>query len=368
MNTTHKALPTLRIDQAAVARILEQLDKLAGSSPLRTGRRSQRYDYRVSAVVSFPQIEGASREAVPCRNISRDGIGFLLGRFVYPGTTCQIHLVSEYNHGHSVEGVVRRCRYLSGTAGVHEVGVQFAKPIDIAMFHRGAASLRVLLVDSDATQRALFEKTLAANNAEVVLVSSAEQAVNKALRSPFDLVLMNMDDANLKSCDVVKLLREKGYVRPISAITARGEEDLEAQCNARKCQHCRPVMLDRKALPALITQLKNEPITSSLAGNAEVAPMINEFVFGLQRWVGDLETAFGAKEFEKLTGQLRRMAVFAEGCGFDIIADATENLAKAIAQRDEPAKAQEQLNALVRFCLAARPASAVDPDVGAHRA
>jgi hypothetical protein len=62
------------------------------------------------------------------RDISRSGLGFLHGGFLYPGTRCTITLALGDGRMVRVRASVRHCTLLRGR--VHFVGVQFEEVID----------------------------------------------------------------------------------------------------------------------------------------------------------------------------------------------------------------------------------------------
>ena len=127
---------SLRVDDATIKAILDQLDQLdSQESSARRGART-RYSYRVRALSVEAQVSGAHavRHVVPTRNISRDGITFLIGTLLYPGTTCTFQLITARNYWQTVPGYVTRCRYVSGTPSVYDTQARFLRPIDVALF------------------------------------------------------------------------------------------------------------------------------------------------------------------------------------------------------------------------------------------
>lgn len=348
----------LRVTEVALQRIVAQLDAEAKSSPETNARKSQRYSYQAKSVqITFPDGDVLATEAVPCRNLSRDGIGFLMGRFLYPGTACSVRLVSEFNYVTMANGRVVRCRYISGTVGVHEVGVSFNAPIDIAMFHRGAISLRVLLVDDNAAQERLLRRILKPFTSEFVSLPDPDLALETALFKPFELVLVTMDGQSFKGCEFVEQLRARGYVRPITTLTTLLSEELDTHCQQAGCTCCSPVPLTQAGLRHLIDTMRSEPIVSSLAHDPEMATTINEFVGGLQEQVTLLERAWLKGEHTQIVTMARQLRVFSENCGFELIGEVAKELIESLKRESDPNECRPLMSRLVRYCLAARPAS-----------
>lgn len=349
---------TLRLDDAAIDEILKRLDAHADNSRSSNARRSRRYSYRArSVLVQFQMQEESRRHAVPCRNLSRDGVAFLVRHFVYPGTACRVRLVSEFNYVVEVEGKVQRCRYVEGTAGVHEVGVSFNTPIDIALFHREATSVCVLLVDDDSVQLRLLERLLVRLGAAVQSCQNPQQTLAAAMARTYDLILVNSEATGFDGCELIRGLRAAGYVRQVMALTTSPSTTLAERCQKANCTACAPVALSTDELCNLILRLKNEPLLSSLVSDPEMAGTINQFVADLPARAAELEQAARAGDTAKQVGWLRRLAVFADECGFEIIADAARAYEASLEGQSAETERRERLNVLLQRCHAARPAT-----------
>ena len=349
---------SLRIDDARVTELLDSLDASSDRAQASCVRKSARYTYRVKSVlVDFPRDNVSSRYAVPCRNLSSDGIGFLMGQFVYPGSRCRIRLVSEFNYVAVVSGKVARCRYIGGTAGVHELGVFFDKPIDIELFHRAATEIHLLLVDDDPTQQHVLAAAFRKHGADVVVAGNAEEALQHAHGGTFGLVLVNTEAKGFNACELIREIRAAGYVRPISGLSLLNEAELGTRCHGEECAACAPVTLTDNAVADIVHNVNHEPLISSLAQDPEMAAVINQFVTSLPKQVNDLEGASRAGDHGRVMRLVRRLKVFAEGCGFEIIVDAAEALEASASAENSANFCPAQLSRLVKICLAARPAS-----------
>ncbi len=346
---------SLRLSASDLAALLDKMD--TGESPAEpNARRSSRYRYRAFAAVEINTKERVVRTAVACRNISRDGAAFLCGHFVYPGSTCRLRLVSEYNFATTVEANVVRCRYVPGTAGVYEVGVSFATPIDVALFHREGASARVLLVDSDELQRELLASFFRKSNAQVDIAQSAAEMMDKATSNTYELVVVNHGMADANACDLVRDLRETGYARPMLCIACRPPSG-----GALKCEHggglCELIPLTREGVQAISARLRNEPITSRLAHDPYMAEVINLFVESLPAEITAMQADYAGGDKDELGKRAARLAALAGGAGFDVIADAAARLAKLAVGEGTVAELRPAFSDVAQLCFAARPAS-----------
>lgn len=353
-----KAVHTgVRAPRDEVNRVLDELDaRDRGAENNR--RRATRHTYRAPAlVITFNSGDLPISRAVPVRNISRTGIGFLDGKYVYPETECIVHLVSDMNYADDVPGKVARCRYLPGSQNLHEVGVAFDRPIELSLFVREATCVRVLVADDDTMERKILTHLLHKLNAEVVYASSAAEIRQMAIESSFDLIIGNMDSSDLAVYDAFSSLRARGYVRPLTCLTVRSEDELATFCAKRNCCNCEPIRFDRTGVIRLIKNLKTEPVVSSMARDDYMRGAINTFVNSLQSQLTDIEEVFAKQELERLGNRITRLQSMAAGCGFDAIADAAAETLTVI-RPDAAIDIRKELQMLVRLCLAAQPASA----------
>jgi CheY-like chemotaxis protein len=87
---------------------------------------------------------------------------------------------------------------------------------------RSASSRRlsVLIVDDAPENLFLLSRILSTRGVEVELAVDGAEAIQKALAGNHDFILMDMEMPVIDGYDSTKILREKGYDRPIIALTA----------------------------------------------------------------------------------------------------------------------------------------------------
>ncbi len=355
---------TLRQDETVVRSWLDQLDTSTGSPDASNKRLSARYVYRVRALkVEFQQQGGASWQSyqLPTRNISQRGISFLVGHFVYPGINCRVLLVSIHDHVQMLTGRVARCRYIEGSGTLHEVGVHFDRPIDISMFHRGAAKVRLLVADPDPTVQTLIERLLRNQHIEITAVNDGQQALDTALKERFDIVLMDLDVPLLDGLSAAKELRARGYSRPMVALSSREEHESRRECLSAGFTACLPKPLSRDALETTVASLREEPLVSSLMQDQSLAELIDRFVADLPERARNAEIMLVEKKFEELKLEARNLKGTAATYGFDPITQAAAELEEVLLGQQSPevSEVRPKLSQLVRLCLAARPVNCV---------
>lgn len=119
---------------AAVLDRIDREDKLLGPGrhPAIVGRHS----YRKRAVtVEFARAMGEwAVHMIPSRFISARGCSVLTGHFICPGTSCRVELQALDGSTHAVDAAVTSCQYVLGTVRIHEAGIEFNRPVDLAAF------------------------------------------------------------------------------------------------------------------------------------------------------------------------------------------------------------------------------------------
>lgn len=96
--------------------------------------------------------------------------------------------------------------------------------------------IKVLVADDAADNRFLIQRLLTSSGAKVDLVENGAEAVESALKGSYDVVLMDIQMPVLDGFDATQTLRNKGYRKPIIALTAYAlpeerEKSLRAGCN-----------------------------------------------------------------------------------------------------------------------------------------
>lgn len=114
-----------------------------------SGRRSQRFNYRVSGGIRFTILPASQTETefiADTVDLSAHGIGLLHAGFVHFQTPCKVELITLDGRKVTVAGAVKRCDCI--VAPVHHVGVDFAQPVDITEF------IQVVAADAPAAHAA----------------------------------------------------------------------------------------------------------------------------------------------------------------------------------------------------------------------
>ncbi|TWT45086.1 hypothetical protein RAS1_15070 [Phycisphaerae bacterium RAS1] len=351
--------PTLRGVRASddiVRMLLDQLDQSDGSGAVSGMRAAERFAYRRHSLrVDVQQPDGSWLSYVcPTRNISRDGVGLLLGQFVYANTRIRIHLVTLQNQTQQVLGAVMNCRYIPGTGSVHEVGARLDAPVDVAMFNRDAQRLHVLLVSADPALTGAASQLLAALNIDCTVADSADAAFTVAGDGPrailFDGAAPGFDAARTAGA-----ARQAGNVRPLLCLAGDAAQADQALAAGFNWFVEKPLSVD--GLNAALHEVLDDPRFSSAIHEPLMKDFVDGFVAELRGRVLEFEQAFVGGSKNALSAAAQAIADEAAQFGFDAIGAAARALSDAIAAGATDRAVRQALNRLTRACLAARSMS-----------
>ena len=124
-----------KLDRAEVDQLIDQLEFQSQCQErlLPSSRRQKRYPYRASAISMVLTQNGQDATLIISgRNLSTNGLGFVLAGPVPEGTACRVRLVDAEGQEEHVDAVVAHCRAAKGD--LHNVGVKFTRSIDLERF------------------------------------------------------------------------------------------------------------------------------------------------------------------------------------------------------------------------------------------
>jgi len=344
---------TIRLGDERIAEILDELDR--NDASIESGRQMQRYPYRVRALVVHMQQPGFPTPVpflVPGRNISATGSSFLHGGFVHPGTRCLLQVITTGGTWTNAGGTVVRCRLVHGN--VHEVGVQFDKEIDPAVYCADAMRSRVLLVEDDTSIARLARFHLEQLHADVDLARNGEEAVDLALHGHYDLILMDVELPVMNGLEAVKRLRSHGYTGTIAAATAMTRPEDAEECLAAGCDRYFPKPFSRAELADLLTALRQEPLFSSFHDEASMKGLVREFVSELPGRLRRLHDAIATEDSDTIRSMVRLLKVEGTSYGFDTITEAAEGVEQALLAGETLSEVKEGVEALSKLCSRVR--------------
>jgi len=346
----------LKLTDEEITRVLDELDALDRAPPR---QRVGWFPYRAGAVRVDLQLARDSLvpHLMPTRSISRDSICVLAGHLVHPDTICHVFLLTIRQHVQVARGSVRSCRYIRGGSGAYELEVRFDHPVDPATFAATAVRTRIMLADDGPMSRRLLTHLLSSMNCDVTPANGGNEAVELAQNELFDLLMIDVELPELDGISAVRLLRSKGYLRPVVALSSSEDDELRQRCMTAGCDDFLARPVHRHELAPIIDRIKPEPLVSSLLQDVELADLIDEFVRDLPERVRRLETALATRNADEFAQLVRRLKGDAGGCGFESIAQAALDVEQLLKRQGAPGELRARLGVLVRLCLSARPAT-----------
>jgi PAS domain S-box-containing protein len=169
---------------------------------------------------------------------------------------------------------------------------------------------KILLAEDNLDNQRFITMLLTRMGATVSIADNGGQTVEKALEHDFDLILMDMQMPVLDGLQATRLLREKGYAKPIVALTANAfssdiEFCLEAGCNEFLSKPIDQVKFSETLSHYLASHsgdsLDNTPIRSSLLQtDPDFKDLIDTYIDHLPSYINDISHAFQNRDWETL--------------------------------------------------------------------
>jgi|CXWL01.1.fsa_nt_gi CheY-like chemotaxis protein len=166
----------------------------------------------------------------------------------------------------SSERSVRSIRVDEGL--IHEVSVRFDGKIDPSAYCSAATQTRVLLAEDSAAISRLTKMLLESFNTEVEIAESGRIAVEKAMKSAYDVILMDMEMPDTDGFEATRLLRQRGYSGRIYAVTGRAAKDDVDRCLAVGCNKHFAKPISKETLSEIVSSIREEPLASTLRRGA----------------------------------------------------------------------------------------------------
>lgn len=355
-SASEKTVRTIRLDDEALKKLLDQLD--AAAPAVGKVRSCMRYSYRMKGVLVHMQQPGSTITVpylVPTRNLGEGGLAFLHGGFVHPGTRCVAQLITTYGTWDDIAGTVVSCRYAEGS--IHEVSVQFDRDIDPSVYCLAAMHTRVLLVEDDPSMARLAKFQLESLNAEVEVAENGKIAVEKAMNNAYDVILMDIELPELNGFDATRQLRERGYSGLIIATTGLTRPEDAEKCIEAGCNKYIAKPIAKEKLSEILSSLRQEPLVSTLYNDPNMVEMIDAYVTELPKKTRALEAAFAENNGKRLEALSRSLKSEGSSFGFGPISDAAAKIESLLQDGGDMASVQEHLSALVSLCMQAQSSS-----------
>jgi len=368
---------TLRISDKALRGLLDSLDAAADAAAVSEHRRNQRITYhcRQGLVVRMHHPGGSvANYLVQPRNLSRTGLGFLHGSFVYPQTPCAITLPSQTGPTIRAEGRIVRCRHVSGN--VHEVGLRFNEPIELdrvvpigryAADGAPAAEPRLtghaVYLDDNVDDRDYLHFMLETIGLTSHPVDSVQQAVALVRQNQCHVMFA---DPQLTGHDagreLVAVLRRAGYEGAVIAVMADDSDQASEQVIELGYTGVliKPFTQDtlenllRNCLGGPDDQTDDEaPLFSEQWSNERLRPLILGFLSRLEAQVDIILDRIDTEPGPELLKACLELKGTAGNLGYPSISTAAQELHRMCIEQADATRVREQADELSRLAMAA---------------
>ena len=246
----------------------------------------------------------------------------------------------------------------------------------------------ILLAEDGIDNQMLLRIVLGNVGAEVEVVENGRLAVERAEAGTFDVMLMDMNMPEMDGYEATRRLRDRGYQRPILALTANAmsgdcEHCLAAGCNAhlakpidrkqlleKVAQYAMPkssrsgadpapgVMLNSSEcrVPAANPsrteiQLQSKGISSEFADDPQLADILPGFIERLPGQVDSLCAALQEERLEEVERLAHRITGVGGGYGYPTLSEAASSLELA-AKAQNMGRATLALAGVKKVCAA----------------
>lgn len=339
---------SIRLRAEEVQALLARLDK--EDAPAELGPNRRRCPYRMAALrvqLLQPGESSSRRYAVPTRWLSQREMAFLHGGYVHAGTWCQAQLISLHGTWEDVEGVVRRCCYVGGH--IHEVEVCFNVKIDLAAYCTEAMCRRVLLAEDEPmiVRAATFQ--LQQLNAKVDHANDGIAAVQRALRQPYDIILMDTELPKLTGFEATAVLRTKGYSGAIAAFCAIRSPQHRAKLLNCGFDAIVPKPFTRDDLANVFEATATELLHSSYHADGAMSQLLNSFVQQLPDILKEIRNALCENNRHLLIQLAASLKEAGGSYGFEPISTASAALEASLVNGDPLEKASAKVDQLLKL-------------------
>jgi CheY-like chemotaxis protein len=119
-------------------------------------------------------------------------------------------------------------------------------------------NFKILLVEDSPDNQALISIFLKKYGASVEIATDGAEAVKAAFQGKFDVVLMDVQMPVLDGLSAVKILRQRGYQKPIVALTAHAMSEERQRCINAGFSDFLTKPLQRNVLMSMLAQIRSQ--------------------------------------------------------------------------------------------------------------
>ncbi len=365
---------SLRLDQKTLELLLDRIDKQEPRTSRAPGRQFTRCEFRHVCIPITVTHPGGTRASLTLasRNLSSTGISLLHSSYVHTGSACELELPRAFAGSLRLAAKVVRCRQIAGV--VHELGIEFAKPISVREIVRhdtlseffslesvNPTDLQgsILHCEASAIDQQLLRHFLSGTQLRIRTATSIAEALPIAKEG----VSLILTDSSLKDGDAVELMqRLRSDLVACPVIFTTNDSNSEARTRLR--QACpdgflaKPLTQDRLLRGLAELLLLETPITKSAGASKDgdtsgLDVLVESFISELQRKAQHLTACLRTNDVASCLSACREIRGTAPSLGFNTVAKLAERAEKTIASVGSLAESARQIQELINGCARA---------------
>ena len=225
---------------------------------------------------------------------------------------------------------------------IPEVEKEYPQSIIDGLGHK--VSGVVLLVEDNIDNQRLVSMFLKKLGADVVIASNGKVAVEKALGTEFDLILMDMQMPVMNGAEATRHLRSMKYKKPIVALSANAmKEDID-DCYNVGCDGFIQKPISQLEFREVITRFLKEvdkvkekeiPLTSTLLiEEPEMLDLVERFVTKLPQYISNIKSSHESNNRKQLKQSVHDLKGTSGNYGFDDLFKLMQDIEFEIAKEN----------------------------------
>lgn len=341
-----------------------------GSVSGKLARHDVRLDIEPRLVVLSVIHPGGTHTSAECTvfDLGAGGAGLLYPGFLYADAECMLHMGPSDQEPEMLPAQVAWCRFLS--RGIHCVGIRWHERIDVRRFvpstmwsqltsvhdeHlKAEISGRVLCIGVEELEVSLLHVFLRDMPVEIEAVASEGAAIDSLHREAFDLLVIDDENAEINSDQLLTKLRGEGFAEP--AIVIADRRHLQPASMGDTVRYlAKP--LEAEAVLASVREIMlahanplhgSGAIHSTLGKDPRMTPAITAFIKHTKNQVEIIRGGMKSENF----GEVRKAVVLlhntAAGFGFQVLGEVAAEAVRALDASGSAAEAGPTLKLLIR--------------------